>query len=200
MPPETQLPETQSPAVCSHNYTDATCAKPKTCTKCGETTGTALAHTYSVATCTTPKTCTICDGTSGSALGHSYSTATCTEPQTCNSCGATTGSAAGHKWTNITQTVHHEEQGHYEDVQDAKKVQKAMCFVCSNRSDTLEEYYSHFDSTHSEELNAGFLRDRYEWKEDWVYETVTVWVVDKEAYTETIVTGRLCDICGEKEQ
>lgn len=77
----------QQPTVCSHNYSDATCTKPKTCTLCGEATG--------------------------SALGHTYSAATCNSPQTCSVCGATEGSAAGHDWAEITETVYHEEQGHY---------------------------------------------------------------------------------------
>ena len=175
-PPATEPPATQPPAVCAHNFINATCTKPKTCTKCGATTG--------------------------SALGHSWKDASCTAPKTCNSCGATSGSAAGHKWSNITQTVHHEEQGHYEDVQDAKKVQKYRCWLCSYAQPTYatkDAYYAHFDSVHGNESNSSFFRERYEMVEDWVYETVTVWVVDKEAYTETVVTGRKCDVCGEEE-
>lgn len=159
-------------------------------------------HNYTNATCTTPKTCTLCGQTSGTALGHNYSVATCTAPKTCNSCGATTGSAAGHKWTNITQTVYHEEEGHYEDVQDAKKVQKYRCWLCSYAQPTYatkDAYYAHFDSAHGNESNSSFFRERYEMVDDWVYETVTVWVVDKEAYTETVITGRKCDICGTIE-
>ncbi len=103
---------TQQPALCSHNYTDATC--------------------------TTPKTCTLCGQTSGSELGHTYSVASCTVPQTCNRCGATNGSAAGHKWTDITQTVYYEAQGHYEEVPVLKTSKKIKCFACSNKSNSLE--------------------------------------------------------------
>ena len=35
-------------------------------------------HSYKDATCTTPKTCTSCGETSGSALGHNYSNGSCT--------------------------------------------------------------------------------------------------------------------------
>lgn len=172
-PPTTQPPATQAPTVCSHNY--------------------------ATATCTTPKTCTLCGQTSGSALGHTYSAATCTAPKTCNSCGATTGSATGHKWTNITQTVHHEEQGHYEDVAVAKKAQKIKCYACSTRSNTLEEYYSHFDSVHGNDNHYLLVRERYAWIDDWTYEYETKWIVDQEAYTETVVIGRNCRVCGEEE-
>lgn len=56
----------------SHEWTDATCTAPKTCTKCGETEGETLEHTWSEATCTAPKTCTVCSGTEGDALGHDF--------------------------------------------------------------------------------------------------------------------------------
>ena len=198
-PPATQPPATQAPTVCSHNYATATCTTPKTCTLCGQTSGSALGHTYSAATCTAPQTCTLCGQTSGSALGHTYSTATCTTPQTCNTCGATSGSAAGHKWTNITQTVHHEEQGHYGDVEVVKYVEKYKCYACSNKSNTLEDYYSHFDSVHGNSNHYLLVRDRYEIVNDKVYEYETQWIVDQEAYTETVVTGRKCDACGEED-
>ena len=164
---------TSQPADCLHDYADATCATPQTCKKCGQT--------------------------NGSALGHTYSAATCTAPKTCNSCGATIGSAAGHKWTNITQTVQHEEQGHYEDVAVAKYIKKYKCYACSNKSNTLDEYYSHFDSVHGNSNHYLLVRDRYEIVNDTVYEYETRWIIDKAAYTETVVTGRKCDVC-EKEE
>lgn len=172
-PSATQPSATQPTAVCSHNYKDATCVSPKTCTLCGQT--------------------------NGSALGHTYSAATCTAPKTCNSCGATIGSAAGHKWTNITQTVQHEEQGHYEDVAVAKYIKKYKCYACSNKSNTLDEYYSHFDSVHGNSNHYLLVRDRYEIVNDTVYEYETRWIIDKAAHTETVVTGRKCDVCGKEE-
>ena len=100
----TETPTTK-PTTCSHSYKDATCTAPKTCTKCGATSGSALGHSYKDATCTAPKTCSKCGATSGSALGHSYKDATCTAPKTCTKCGATSGSAAGHSYSNGTCTV-----------------------------------------------------------------------------------------------
>ena len=87
-------------------------------------------------------------------------------------------------------------------MQDAKKVQKYRCWLCSYAQPTYatkDAYYAHFDSAHGNEPNSSYFRERYEMVEDWVYETVTVWVVDREAYSETVVTGRKCDACGKIE-
>ena len=87
-----------------HNWAQATCTKPSTCTTCGATTGNALGHQWEDATCSTAKTCTQCGSTSGNPLGHRWAAATCTEPKTCTVCGATTGTALGHSWKAATCT------------------------------------------------------------------------------------------------
>ena len=56
---------------CGHDWIDANCNNPKTCSICGETEGAALGHSWNGATCSTPKTCTACGESEGSALGHS---------------------------------------------------------------------------------------------------------------------------------
>ena len=58
--------------ICFHEeWSDATCAAPKTCKKCGETEGEVLSHSNVMdATCTAPKTCADCGYTEGEALGH----------------------------------------------------------------------------------------------------------------------------------
>jgi len=160
---------------------------------------TSCSHNYADATCTTPKTCTLCGEISGQSLGHSYSAATCKAPETCKACGVTRGRTAAHKWSNITKTVQHEEQGHYAEAQEAIYVEKIKCFACSNKSDTIAEYYTHFDTVHGNSNHYLLVRDRYETVSDKVYKTVTEWVVDQKAYTETVVIGRKCDICGTTE-
>ena len=56
-----------------HDWTDATCAKPKTCKVCGETRGSKSSyHDWEYATCTKPKTCKVCGKTEGKADGHYY--------------------------------------------------------------------------------------------------------------------------------
>ncbi len=75
----------QPPVVnCEHEWVDADCVTPKTCSKCSETEGEALGHTWADADCDTPKTCSVCSATDGEALGHTEvadeaKEATCTE-------------------------------------------------------------------------------------------------------------------------
>ena len=54
-------------------------------------------HEWQDATCTEPQTCTICGATEGEALGHDWQEATCTDPETCSRCGETQGEALGHE-------------------------------------------------------------------------------------------------------
>ena len=85
-----------SDPACTHNWVEATCTEPKTCSVCGETEGDALGHTWNDATCTVSKTCSVCGETEGNALGHTWNDATCTTPQTCSICGVIEGEALGH--------------------------------------------------------------------------------------------------------
>lgn len=86
-----------------HDWIDATCGDPKTCERCGETEGEPTGdHTWVEATCTEPKTCSVCGTTEGERLPHSWQPATCTEPETCSVCGATKGEPLGHDWIDAT--------------------------------------------------------------------------------------------------
>ncbi len=76
---------------CEHEWTDADCENPKTCSLCDETEGEALGHTWADATCEAPKTCAVCAATEGEALGHTWVDATTEEPKTCSVCAATEG-------------------------------------------------------------------------------------------------------------
>lgn len=85
-----------------HDYQDANCENPKTCSRCGKSKGDALGHTWTDATCDSPKTCTVCAATEGEALGHTWSDATCEVAKTCTVCSATEGEALGHSWVDAT--------------------------------------------------------------------------------------------------
>lgn len=87
---------------CEHEFADASCEAPKTCTKCAQTEGEALGHTWTDADCQTPKTCSVCAATEGEALGHTWTDADCLTPKTCSVCSATEGEALGHTWTDAT--------------------------------------------------------------------------------------------------
>lgn len=131
------------------------------------------------------------------AKGHTWKEATCTEPAICAVCGITSGSANGHDWVAITQAVHHDATGHYETVTDAKKVNKYKCPLCNKKYDSIEEYYLHFDSVHENDFLSEVWRERYETVEAWEYYDTQQWVVDSEAYDETVITGYRCSICGQ---
>ncbi len=62
-----------------HNWIDATCETPKTCSQCGLTEGNQLYHSVQYATCQTPQMCSNCgkiynDGALG---GHTYINGVC---------------------------------------------------------------------------------------------------------------------------
>ncbi len=85
-----------------HEWEEATCKKPKTCSICGETEGKPADHEWEEATCEKPKTCKVCHKTEGEPLGHEWVEATCEEPKTCSRCGATEGEPLGHDWQAAT--------------------------------------------------------------------------------------------------
>lgn len=71
-------------------------------------------HDWQEATCTQPETCSICNRTQGAALGHDWTDATCTEPETCTRCGLTQGKPLGHdvkndKWETVKKATCTEE-------------------------------------------------------------------------------------------
>ena len=104
---------------CSHNWNDATCDTPKTCSICNKTEGKKLDHSWIDATYITPKTCSRCNKTEGEPLNctnhvdnnsdmvcdncksqlecnHSWVEATYTTPKTCSKCGQTEGEPIPH--------------------------------------------------------------------------------------------------------
>lgn len=101
--------ETNFTEALGHNWVDATCTTPKTCSRCDATEGEALGHAWGLPEITQPNTCTtagrytyrctICNTSKFEVLpasGHTWQAATCTKPKTCSNCGATEGSALGH--------------------------------------------------------------------------------------------------------
>ena len=76
---------------CKHEWKDADCLNPKTCSLCEETEGEAAGHKWIDATCTAPKSCKNCDETKGKALGHDWQEATTEAPTTCSRCKVTEG-------------------------------------------------------------------------------------------------------------
>jgi len=107
----------------SHTWTDPTCSSPKTCVVCKFYEGDHLEHVFSDATCTSPRLCTLCGGADGQPLGHSFANATCTTPMTCTRCSATEGAALGHRYYFEACTVCGAENAEYfERMESAKMI------------------------------------------------------------------------------
>lgn len=87
---------------CEHEWTDANCTSPKTCSLCEATEGSPLGHSWTAATCTAPKTCEVCNATEGEAKGHTWEDATCLVPMKCAVCHETKGEPKGHNWEEAT--------------------------------------------------------------------------------------------------
>jgi hypothetical protein len=104
-----------------HNWVDATCTTPKTCTICKATSGKALGHSWSTnikewvvkaATCTEEgfqivpcKNCSATDRRVIAVVGHAGGTATCTKGKICTYCGAEYSEPLGHTWKDATCTA-----------------------------------------------------------------------------------------------
>ena len=113
-----------------------------------------------------------------------------------------TDDECSHNWVAITETVYHEEEGHYEDVQKQRPVKRTKCPVCYECFDAVDIYYDHFDSTHTPSYDGDpikALRNQYTTVNDYEYYTVQEWVVDEDAYSETVVVGYECSFCGKEK-
>lgn len=139
-----------------------------------------------------------------SSTANNNTTTSTTKPKTSSySSENTTLSACayGHKWVAITQTVHHDEVGHFEDVEKTKFVTKFKCAVCYKKFDSLAMYYSHFDRTHLPMYEGdpiNIYRELYEEVQETETYTTSEWVIDKAAYDETVTIGHKCSVCGEE--
>lgn len=87
---------------CGHDWLEANCDNPKTCSLCEITEGEPLGHKWVEANCETPKTCSLCNTTEGEPLGHKWVEATCDVAATCEVCNETNGEPLGHQWKDAT--------------------------------------------------------------------------------------------------
>lgn len=152
-----------------HNWNDATCETPKTCSICGKTEGEPLGHKWEKATCEEPKTCSVCGKTEGEPLGHKWEKATCEEPKTCSVCKETEGKPLGH------------------EVSEWKVVKEPTCVeegqkeaVCSRCNQTISE------SIDKTEHTAG----------DW--EVKTDYVISAQALITPGEEVKKCTVCGKQ--
>ena len=91
--------------TCEHEWVEANCETPKTCSLCEATEGEALGHVWVEATCEMPMVCSICQAEDGAALGHDMVDASCEFAKHCSRCDLTEGEPLGHNWDNATCTL-----------------------------------------------------------------------------------------------
>ena len=100
-------------------------------------------HDWSDATCTAPKTCSICKATEGEALGHEGGTATCTAKAVCVNCGEAYGSLADHNFVDGTCSACGEAESTGGEVEpvvnyaDFSKFTKKTTYTTHTTSDKL---------------------------------------------------------------
>lgn len=120
----------------SHEWTEATCTTPKTCSKCGKIEGEVLSHEWVEATCSAPKTCNLCGETEGEALSHEWIEATCSAPKKCSKCGETEGEALAH------------------ELSEANYQQPATCSVCGEtEGEVLEADFEKYNISYVSETD-----------------------------------------------
>lgn len=95
----------------NHEWMEATCIAPMTCSICGVTEGDLGEHRYSNSTCTELATCEFCGKTTGDYADHFGNAGTCTQRQICLACGAEFGDYQ-HMWI------------------DANCIHPRMCWLC----------------------------------------------------------------------
>ena len=174
-----------------HNWAEATCTEPKTCTECGKTEGEPLGHKWKEATCTEAKTCSVCGETEGEPLGHKWKEATCTEAKTCSVCGETEGEPLGHKWQEATCTkpktcsvcgaTEGEPSGHV--VEDWEVTKEPTCTETGTREGTCTVC----GQTVSEEVPATGHTPGEDWE-----------IIEEATSTSAGTRAKVCVNCGEQ--
>lgn len=127
--------------LASHNWSEATCLQPQTCSVCTATQGGLGSHLFMEATCLDPIKCLVCELTVGSTTDHNYLPATCQQPATCYWCGTTSGTTIDHVYDGTSVcgnpaictmcgTSESVADGHTFDQPTCQK--PATCIVCGD--------------------------------------------------------------------
>lgn len=163
-----------------HNFKEATCTAPKTCTDCGATEGEALGHYYLPATCLSPSKCFRCGDEVGEVGSHDYIEATCTTPKTCRYCNEVVGTANGHNYERKTKKATCKEAGAIYD----------ECSVCKDvqiiqTEDKLPHELVHHDGKPAECIKTGY--EAYDTCKNCDYTTYKELPILMHSYVETVV-------------
>ena len=149
-----------SSCECNHEWQEATCTTPRTCTKCGETIGTTLYHNYERVGCDEYLRCKDCgtDSTYSKSY-HSY-VGNCEEIGACFYCGEPSPKALEHTYkgnihTGIIKCKNCNETISEEDIQgksttELTGVEKAYIYWHLNRYLTATTSYGSYMYTTDE--------------------------------------------------
>lgn len=117
-----------------------------------------------------------------------------------------------HNWVNVTKTVNHPAETHQEDVYEDRPVKVKDAWDEQVKTGTAQECRQcGFRTTDGDAMTEHMLENGHSCHTVYTYETVhhdavyetqrvkvgTKTVVDKAAWTETVVTGQKCSFCGE---
>lgn len=148
------------------------------------------------------------DSSKGSSSSSNNNTSKGTNQTTNSTPSHNNNNSHSHSWTPIKKTVHHKEQGHYENVlvkpawtEKVPVYEEKAVTICNTCGKDITGKTAEHAKKHM--LNGENGSYRTEWrniqvgtktvKHEAVYKKK--WVVDKKAYDETITTGYKCS-CG----
>ena len=119
-----------------------------------------------------------------------------------------------HTWVNVTKTVNHPAVTHQEDVYENRQVKVKDAWDEQVKTGTAQECRQcGFRTTDGDAMTEHMLENGHSCHTVYTYETVhhdavyetkrvktgTKTVVDKAAWTETVVTGQKCSSCGKRK-
>ena len=110
----------------------------------------------------------------------------------------------GHQWKTVdTQTIHHDEVGHYQTVTHYQNyVYKYKCCNCGAVFNTQQLCEQHLETQNHWNMSYnGAYKDIYSFEQIYVDDPYTTqeWIVDEKAYDE-IIKKYKCSICGEEKK
>ena len=124
-----------------------------------------------------------------------------------------------HEWIDITETIFHPEQGHYEeilleeaydeirDIVEERRSEKCRCrcgAIFDNDSEWKNHSIAHADDEEDihDSFTVTYLYEEVITGQEIIHHEAlkaTVWVVDQESWSEERIVERACLICGERE-
>lgn len=139
----------------SHDWQEATCTEPKTCSKCGEIEGEALEHSWVEVTCSAPKTCSICGESEGQALEHILTEANYQQASVCQVCGEEVGETLQANYENWGIDVYAAELDKVYDIE-------IECYQSTKATTIAKVAFSNYRIIKSDENHPA--KEGYEWR------------------------------------